>query len=105
MKQSKTSMIKGKAYNQVQRYFQSSQKYNKDTKKWETLDPLANLSDKEKMEAITIIMNEAVAEMRNYKSKKRQKKIITKLREERGYKGKKKTSKTEWLQQQNKQTA
>jgi len=49
---------------------------NKETKKWETLDPLADLSDSQKMEAITKIMSEAVCELRNYKLDKKNKKRI-----------------------------
>lgn len=99
MKQnSKTSMIKGRAYNQIQRYFQSSMIYNKTTGKFEPLDPLSKLSDAEKMEAIKTIMNETVIEMRNYKIDRKKKSKINQLRADRGWKPKKRTSKSEYEQ-------
>lgn len=92
----KTMAIKSRAYNQIQAYFQDIKKWNKATGKHEQLNPLFDLSDDEKMEAIKKIMSETIPEVRNYKADRKKKNQINKLRQERGYKPKKKTTKAQW---------
>lgn len=89
-------MIKSKAYNQIQAYFQDIKKYDPKAKKYVQLNPLFDLSDAEKMEAIKKIMSESIPELRSYKADRKKKNQVNKLRQERGYKPKKKTTKAQW---------
>lgn len=89
-------IIKGTAYNKIQRYFQTSKKYNKVTNKFEPIDPLGHISDEEKFKAIEEVMKEAVSLMRNYKRQKSNKKKVNAERAKRGYTKKKKVSKAQY---------
>ena len=79
----KTMMIKSKAANQIKRYFNKK-------------DDFFKLTNEEKFQAIEKLVNEMYWDLRFYKNKRKEKTRIEKLRQERGYKPKKKTSKEEY---------
>ena len=105
MKQSPKTMIKCKFSNEIHKLFNSllsekEQVMNYQSKLWWLNRTVSNMSDKEKSELLDDILKiyaEASTELGNYRSNKRQKKIVQKARVERGYIPKKKTSKEEYL--------
>jgi len=78
-----TMMIKSKAANKIKRYFNEK-------------DDFFKLTNEQKFQAIEKLVNEMYWELKFYKQKRQEKTKIEKLRKERGYKPKKKTSLEEY---------
>lgn len=89
----KTPMIKAKAFNAIQQYFRSDRKYDWNQRKYVENNPLFALSDKEKLEAITPIMQEVINELAKYKRDRKEKKKVHELRLANGYYDKKQMKK------------
>lgn len=84
---SKAPMIKSAAYNKVQRFFQTKRQYNRVICQWENvpLDPLAGLSDAEKLKAIEEIMKSSIEELKNYRKSRKKAKEVHENRLKTGY--------------------
>jgi hypothetical protein len=93
MKINPTAMIKSAFANAIHKLLEPNINIKR-SQRWKFKDKY-KLSDSEKLEIFDKIMEiheNSSYELVNYKNKKRTKKIVNKLREERGYKKKKRTS-------------
>lgn len=93
MKTNPTTMIKCAFSNAVHKLLEPNINIKK-SQRWKFKDKY-KLSNEEKLEIFDKVMNlheNSSYELNNYNNKKRTKKIVNKLREERGYKKKKRTS-------------
>jgi hypothetical protein len=85
----KTPMIKAKAFNAIQQYFRSNRKYDYQKRQYVEHNPLFTLSDKEKLEHVTAVMQEVIAELNRYKKSRKEAKKVHEIRLVNGYYDKK----------------
>lgn len=100
MKTNPTTMIKCAFSNAVHKLLEPNINIKK-SQRWKFKDKY-KLSNEEKLEIFDKVMNlheNSSYELNNYNSKKRTKKIVNKLREERGYKKKNRTSLSDYNNQ------
>lgn len=81
----KTPMIKAKAWNAIQQYFRSYKKYDPKQRKYVEQNPLFDLDAADKIANILPIMVESINEMNNYRKTRKAKKAVHEQREANGY--------------------